>query len=1091
MKNAFMLLLAGTINVSAMDDAASHSQVVLLSVESDNNTTVGDVLREIEEMSEFYFTYNSSTVNTKRVVSIDIKDRKVNEILDVLFAGENIGYSINDKHIVLYRKDSNLLSKEQKNKKIVNGTVVDILGNPIIGANVMLKGTSNGTITDLDGKFKLEVSDGDILEVSYIGYLSQTIKVNGDNISVILKEDTQKLDEVVVVGYGTQKKVNLTGAVETVKSDKIQSKPVTTLQEALVGEAAGLTITQQSGQPGSGSIKMRVRGVGTWGNAEPLVLVDGIAMSINDVMPSDVESISVLKDAASAAIYGSRAANGVILITTKQGHKGKVSVSYTGNVGIQTPTRLPKMAESWQYAELYNQMMANDGKSSSLFPEDRIERMKKGGDPDCLEGSTDWYKELVDVALQHSHNISVQGGGENCTYIGSLGYTSQDGIIPSSYERYNARINTSAQITKWFKFGLNISYINDLKSESSGGASLAFFNTARALPYIPVKFSDGTWSFLSAPTNPVRMTTEDYGMHNVYGNKFSTLLMPELTFFENSLNIKGLFSYESNTYSDKEFQKTVLYESFEPAGQASNFFIPRNQQTDIWSQYNNMTASLTASFEKTLGKNNFKVLLGGSLESYKYKWTQASRKDFPNNDFSEINAGDPNTSYAAGNSTYSALASLYGRLNYNYDNRYLFEANLRYDGSSKFAKGNRWGLFPSFSGAWRISEEAFFDNIEDYVQNMKLRLSWGQLGNQQIDNYQFISTYGTGSSYMFGNSIFTGYREEVMGNPFITWETANNWNIGMDLSFFDTRLNASFDWYKRLTNDILLSLEAPALLGITPSMQNAGSVENKGWELNLNWHDNLTDDLSYSIGFNLSDVKNKVVDLKGYKSPTSNLTTRIEGEPLDALYGWETIGICTNQEMFDKYADLMKTYNPSWGIGDIIIKDLDGDGTITASDKKIIGNQIPRFCYGLNLGLNYKNFDFSCFFQGVGKVDGFNGRDVIEPLGIMSALEEHYTDSFDPQNPKSDVYYPKMSSNRYNYNNFSHWVQDASYLRLKNLQIGYTFKLRKYSIEKLRLSLSGQNLFTLTKFRVYDPESIMGVSYPNVAVYSFGLSVTL
>lgn len=1069
------LMLAGSLAVNAQKVTFHGEQVSLK-----------QAFEKIEAVSKYKIAYNTSQLDVSKQVVLNQKDKDVLQVVTELLEGTGCTYQVNDNYIVI-------TSLQKGNVKKVQGTVKDAAGEPVIGATVMVKGTTNGTITDFDGNFVLDAPEGSVLEISYIGYKTQQLAAaSGRSLTVTMKEDTEVMDEVVVVGYGTQKKVNLTGSVETIKSDKIVSKPVVSLQDALAGEAAGMTVTQSSAQPGRNNTQIRIRGVGTWGDANPLVLVDGIAMKMEDVMPGDVESISVLKDAASAAIYGSRAANGVILITTKQGAKGKVSVSYSGNVGVQTPTRVPKMAKSWQYAELYNQGMENEGKSSSLFPQDRINRMKAGGDPDVLEGSTDWFDEILQPAMQHSHSVTIQGGSDKTAYIGTLGYTYQNGVIHSSYERYNARLNTTTNFTSWLKLGINLAYINDISSESAAGAEAAYYKVARALPYMPVQFSDGTWSFHSTPTNPVRMASDDYGVHDNRGNKISVLITPELNLFD-GLNIKGLFGYESNTYEDKVSQKTVFYDAFEPAGQASNQFISRNKQTDKWEQYNNLTASLTATYSKTFGKHDIVLLAGGSLETHKYKYTLGSRQDFPNNDFSEINLGDPNTAYAEGNSTYAALSSVFGRINYVFADKYLFEANVRYDGSSKFARGHRWGVFPSFSLGWRISEENFFERLREYVPNLKLRASWGQLGNQQIDDYQSVSTYGGGNAYMFGNSIASGYKETVMGNPLITWETSTNWNVGVDLGLLDNRLNVTFDWYKKITDDILLALEEPSILGIVAPMQNAGKMENKGWEITMNWRDQIGENFSYNVGFNLSDVKNKVTDLRGYKSPSSSLEARIEGQPLDALYGWETLGICQNEEQYNQYKDVMKTYNANWNVGDLIINDRDHNGTINADDKTVIGNQIPRFCYGINLGFTYKNLDFSCFFQGVGKVDGFLGRDIIEPLGVMSALEEHYTDSFDPKHPNPDAYYPRiLSSWRHNYDNFSHWVQDASYLRLKNLQIGYSFSFPKAKIEKLRLTLSGQNLFTITNYRVFDPESALNsISFPNVAVYSFGVNLTL
>lgn len=1058
------------------------------------NATLKEFIDAIEEKSEYTFMFDNS-IDQTQPVNISVKQEEITSLLKKVINPEKYSYEIIGNQIILKLKGQT--ANPIKNKKI-SGTIIDENGEPVIGATVSVDETLVGTITDINGQYTLEVPEGASLTVSYLGYLPQKVKTgNQSSINITLKEDNQLLEEVVVVGYGMQKKINLTGAIESISSKSIENKPVTSLAEALTGTSAGLTITQSSAQPGSVNTTLRVRGVGTWDNASPLVLVDGIEMNMFDVVPSDVEMVTVLKDAASASIYGSRAANGVILITTKKGTKGKIAINYTGNVGYQLPTRIPKTAKSWQYAELYNQAMANNNKSSSLFPQERIDRMKAGGDPDKLEGNTNWFDELLKPAIQHNHNITAQGGGEKTTYLASIGYLYQDGVIFSSYNRYNARINTNTEFTPWLKIGMNIAYINDKKSESAAGAGSAYYKVPRTTPNTPVKFSDGTWSFASAPTNPVRMASEEYGMQHVRGDKISVVVTPELNPVK-GLFINGLFGYETKIFSDKKFEKIVEYDAFEPAGQAANLFVARNTQTDKRDQHRNLTASLTSNYENKFGNHYFKVMIGGSLESFKYAITKASRKDFPNNDFSEINAGDPNTASAEGYSTYSSLVSAFGRINYSFGDKYLFEANLRRDGSSKFYKDHRWGTFPSFSVGWRLSEEQFFEPLKKHIQNLKFRASWGRLGNQQIDDYMSLTTFGAGAlddAYILGTTTSSGFKEDVMGNTFITWETSTNLNFGLDFSVLANRLTGTFDLYKRTTDDILLELEAPAILGIKPAMQNAGSVENKGWEISLNWNDKIGNDFRYSIGATLSDVKNKVTDLKGYKSPTNTLKIRIEGEPIDALYGWETIGICKTQEDFDKYQEIMKAYNPKWDKGDLIIKDRNGDGKITAEDKTVIGNQIPRYTYSLNFGFEYKKIDFSCVFQGIGKRDGFIGRDVIEPLGIFTAYDEHYTDSFDPlsSNPNMDAYYPRIlgTDARHNYDKYSHWVQNASYLRLKNIQLGYTFSFPKQGIDKLRVMFSGQNLFTITKYRIFDPENgLETLSFPNVAVYSLGASIT-
>lgn len=1097
MKLSVFLLIC---SIGLAQATGSYAQKTTVSLEM-RNQTVKEVLDEIEEQSDFSFFFNIKHVDLDRRVSVVAKKSDIFKVLETVFAGTNVRYSVVDRKIILSTEKPDV--QQAKEERKIKGVVKDQNGEPVIGANVSVKGTTLGTITGLDGDFVLEVPENALIQVSYIGYVSQELRLGGRNhLDVVLKEDSQALEEVVVVGYGVQKKVNLTGSVSSIKSEELERQPIVTMKDALAGLAPGLTVVKSSGQPGSSNPTITVRGVGTWKNAGPLVLVDGMSMSIADVLPNDIESISVLKDAASAAIYGSRAANGVILITTKKGKVGKIQVNYNGNVGWQQATRQPKSATGWQYAELYNRAMLADGKAlpdgtTLTFPQDMIDRMKDGtGNIDHNEANTDWYDELLQTALQHTHDLSVSGGNDRLQYVGTVGYAKQDGIIKSSYERYNTRLNTTANLADWLTLQSNIAYINDVSKESPG-LGYAYYYAPRAYPNMPVQYSDGTWSFHSTPKNPVRMTTDDYGYQRYETDKLSLLFSPEIKLFDNSFFLKGVLGYESKTSYVDKFEKKVIYDAFEPAGQGENIFVARNTKTDTWYRNRNLTLSATANYVKSFGDHDINVLLGTSREQFRYNTTVASRKDFPTDDFEVIDPGDASTATASGNKTYDALVSVFGRVNYSYKDRYLFEANIRRDGSSKFARGHRWGTFPSFSAAWRISEESFFSPLKNTVQNLKLRASWGKLGNQSIDRYLSMSTYnvvpGSTRFYMFDGTVQTLMSESVMGNNIITWETSTNLNFGLDVNVLDNRLGFTFDWYNRDTDDILLSLEAPSLLGITPPISNAGKVRNRGWELTINWQDQINEDFSYNVNFMLSDVRNKILDMNGYKSPTSSLTTRIEGEPIDALFGWKTLGLADTEEKYEQYKEVMLTYNSNFSMGDIIIEDRNKDGKITEADKTIIGNQIPRYSFSLNLGFNYKAFDFSAMFQGVGKVDGFLGRDIIEPLGSQTAMEEHYYDSFDPSNPTTGKYYPRMTmANRLNYANMSHWVQDASYLRLKNLQVGYTFKFgEKFPIERTRVYFSGSNLFTLTKYRVFDPENGLNTtSFPNVRVYSIGASVT-
>ncbi|RKO70219.1 SusC/RagA family TonB-linked outer membrane protein [Sphingobacterium puteale] len=1077
--------------ISLQVHAGAYSQEINMKIK---NGQLKVVMQQLSKQSGYDFLYEETYLKVARPVTLEAKNMDVRKALATIFRDQPFSYTIRGKMIILKPRDIKPANPGVTSQRSIKGIVHDVNNAPLQGVNISLSGGAPIAASNEKGQFEIVDLKGQTeLLFHLIGYEEKRISVGDQTfLDVSLSATMNSLDEVVVVGYGVQMKSNVVGAVSTVKSEQIARKPVTNLAEALTGETPGLTIAQSSSQPGTVNTSLRIRGEGTWGNSSPLVLVDGVAMNMFDVMPSDVESVTVLKDASAAAIYGSRAANGVILVTTKSGKSGKLAINYNGSIGQQYATRIPKPVSSWQYAEMYNKVTENlTGVPGTTFSQEKIDRMKNGGDPDVLEGNTNWYKELIKPATQTMHNLTMQNGSDKTTYLGSLGYTKQNGVINSTYERYNMRLNTSTKFNSWLKVGANMSYINDERKESANGAASSYYYVPRSMPYYPVKYSDGTWSFLSAPQNAVRRSTYDYGMMSMRGDKLSMLVSPEISPISGLL-IKGTFGYENKSFLQKRSTKIVKYDSFAPANQVENTVIARNSQSDTYTQERNLTGFLTATYNKQIAAHHFVLMGGVSAESTRYSSLQGDRKDFPNNDFSEISSGDINTSLTYGSSYYQSLASMFGRFNYNYDNKYLFEANIRRDGSSKFARGNKWGTFPSFSLGWRMSEEKFFENLKPVIPEFKLRSSWGKLGNNQIDNFLFLSTYGAGESYIFGSNLESSFYEAVMGNNVITWETTTHKNLGLDLAAIKGKLSFSFDWFNRVTDNILLNLDAPSLLGITAPIQNAGSVQNRGWEISFGWRDKIGSEFKYNISANLSDVRNKVLDLKGYKSSTTALTTRIEGEPLNSLFGWETLGIATDQAKYDQYSAVMKTFIPTWSIGDIIVKDRNGDGQITAADKTIIGNTIPRYTYGVTLSGEYKKFDFSLLFQGVGKRDGFLGRDVIEPMGIFSALEEHFLESFDPTNPNPNAYYPRLlgAAQRQNWQNYSHWVQDASYLRLKNISVGYSFGIPKAKIKNIRTYFSGQNILTFTKYRIFDPENgLNSISFPNVATYTLGLNI--
>lgn len=1094
MRISFFIMFMCMFQLLAVNTEAQNAFIELKS----NRISIEELFKEIENQTDYLVIYSTSGVRSNFDLSLSKKKAKVSEYLEEALREHNLKYEFVNNYIILSDLDGKV---SQQNRKKIYGIVYDQNGDPVIGANIVEKGTSNGTVTDIDGKFILEIDKSSSLEISYIGYLAQSVIPESNNIIIHLKEDLHSLEEVVVVGYGTQKKVNLTGAVETVKSEAIASKPVSSVAQALTGEAAGVTVIQRSSKPGAYDETIRIRGVGTWGDANPLVLVDGVEMGMDKVNPNDIENVSVLKDAAAASIYGSRAGNGVILITTKKGSKGdKPIVSFSSNLGVQVVTRFVEKDDALTYCKKMDQGLINEGSSPKYT--DMISQMEAGKwDPDHLIANIDWVDEVLRPAFQQNHNVSVTGGNKNISYMASLGYFDQKSVVGNNtdFERYNARLNTRSQITDWFGFDANMAYMVSTANEPSVGTTEITMRALNIESYYPAQFSDGTYVHSTSNPNPVRMGfTDDYGNSKTTVNNFNGLISPEIAKW--GFKLKGLLAYERQNYRKGVFWKTVKYDEFIPAGemnpvQHEAVTVSENKKTDDWNARTNITMNATLTYENTFGSHDIKILLGSSREILNYENTSSSMSGFPNNDLDAIGAGTTKPAIF-GDYYRQALSSYFGRVNYSFRDRYLFEANIRRDGSSKFAQSHRWGTFPSGSVGWRISEEPFFVPARKFVDNLKIRASYGRLGNNRIDknnyvkdNFSYLSmiTVNGGNGYIWGDNVVnTGYYESIMGNEFITWEKLESTNVGLDLSLLNSRLSLTGDYFVRNTKDILLQLPAPGTLGIDPPMTNAAEVSNKGWELTLNWQDQIKD-FKYNVSFNLSDVRNKVTDLKGYKAPTNNLTILREGDPINSIFGWEVLDICRTDEDYEKYKDQMATISTKFGKGDLIYKDRNNDGIIDGDDKTIIGNQIPRYTFGLRFGAEYKNFDFSCFFQGVAKCDGY--------LTYETQYQLFNTDNSYSEN-HIDAPYPRIlglhNYNTVNYSSF--WVQDASYIRLKNIQLGYTFDiLKKYGISNLRVYFSGENIATITKYKGFDPESTIGMRgwmYPLVGVYSLGLNLS-
>ena len=972
----------------------------------------------------------------------------------------------------------------QQSAKKIFGKVVDSTGLPIIGANVYQKGTTNGVITNVDGEFVLEVPKGASIVISYVGYNMQELVINtNSNYEVVLVEDAQALEEVVVVGYGTQKKVNLTGSVAVVKADQLQNRVATNVTNLLAGHMTGVTVIQSSGQPGADTGSLNVRGIGTMNSgASAMVIVDGVESSMSTVDPNDIDNISILKDASASAIYGVRAANGVILITTKKGAQGKAKVTYNGYVGWQEATRIPKFANSYDYAVMMNEAYKNDGTNEASLPysADDLQKFKSG--TDLLNNpNSDWLGALLsENGFYHNHHLSVNGGNQGVRYAVSFGYHDKDGLIPNTnYKKINFRANLDAQINNRLSFTMNMSgYRSDTQEPADGVANIIHY-AFRETPVTPIQATDGHYVRFKNEHNSIQSANES-GIYQTYNYGFTGNIGMEYKIID-GLKLRGSASTRYTLSENKTHYKTMQY--YAP-GNYTNLLTSSNSISNTDGKTLEVNLQAYLDYNKTFGKHTISGLLGYSQIYNKYNNLYAYRRDLPvTNTLDQINAGSETGQQTSGNETEYALRSGFARLNYSFDDRYLFEANVRYDGTSRFAKNNRFGAFPSFSLGWRISEEEFFK--ADWVNNLKLRTSWGLLGNQEIGNYAFYDNYVFGYNYSFGGSkVQTISISSPMANRDIKWEKTEQINVGIDAAFFGNKLTATLDLFRKQTNDILLNLPVMSMLGVSAPMQNAGGVRNTGFELQLG-HNNRISDFQYSATANISYVKNKITDLKGADTPGQSV-----GDPLSAYFGYVCEGIFRTQADIDNHADQSGAFGKPV-LGDLMYKDVNGDKVVNSNDRVILGSSFPKWNFGLNLSASYKGFDISALLQGAADVKAMTPSTVAYAFYNGGKVTEKYLDRWSESNPNGSM--PRLSmSNSSNKVTSSFWVTDASYIKMRNLQVGYTINpdfLKKYDISRLRVYCSIDNLFTITGFEGTDPEATGNV-HPLTRSYSFGLNLS-
>jgi len=980
----------------------------------------------------------------------------------------------------------------------VGGTVNDMNGVPFPSVTVQEEGTNNGVLTDFDGNFTIEVNSlQSVLVFSYVGMRTVRRTLDGNTImNVQMEEDAQALDEVLVVGYGTQERAKITGAISSVDGDALAARPVTNTATALQGMSPGLTVLNQGGAPGNEDLGIRIRGIGTLNNATPLVLVDGIEQSLSSVEPQNIESISVLKDAASAAIYGSRAANGVILVTTKRGAVSGTTISYNTFVGIQNPSMLHEKADPESWLRLENEAQVNAG-GSPTFSEEYIQNVVAGTNP--LEFPFANYEEGIfnPDALMQQHSFSLSSGGEIGRVFASLNYSDTDGILINfNNKQATMRVNADLYASDKLTFKMNLSYKNGHFSRPGFTAQRLLQGLLHINRNIVMEYPDGTYDLVAGYWNPHAMAKEgetDRLDDDVVAQAGFEYDMTE------SLSLEGDVSYKLEKMGQSEFLNSLAgmknYLTGEPAS-VSGWFAT-NQLTETQNTVRELSQRLYLNYSQNFGNHEVEALAGYEEIYYQFKNVLARRQDFFNNDLRDLNAGGVKNQGVGGYNNEWRLRSFFGRVNYAFNDKYLIQANLRYDGSSRFGDGNRWGVFPSVSAGWVITNENFMENVVDntILNTIKLRGSWGQLGNQNIGLNRFRNTYDLNQGYQFGGAVVPGAAVTLAGNPDITWETSTMSNVGLDMTFLNNRIGLVAEYFWKYTDDILIELPISRTIGVNPPVQNAAAVSNNGYEISLNYQNEFRPDggFNYSVGVNFSDVINKIEDLKG-AGPffPDNFSIWTEGESMNSLRGLTSPGLYRTQADLDQYP---ATLSPSVGIGDIIYEDVNGDGVISQSiypggDQVIIGNEDPRYEFGVRFNASYRGFDFSMFWQGVGKQQHLLDGAIPEGPAFQNFIHKEMADNaFHPVRNPNGTWPLVTAGNSWNIVKSDFWLEDSKYARLKNFQFGYTIK--QDVLSKLRVYVSGENMITLTPTKVLDPETPRGRSqyYPQTKTMSIGLNV--
>lgn len=1018
---------------------------------------------------------------------------------------------------------------------LIKGSVTSDSGEPLTGVTVKVSGGGNGTVTDIDGNFSVNAAPGSLLTFSYTGFKPQTVKAQ-EGMQVVLQSSVNDLNEVVVVGYGTQKKANLTGAVASVNGSVLENRPISNIGQGLQGVVPNLNVSMgHGGAPGAGA-SFNVRGTTSLNGGEPLVLVDNVQMDANLVNPDDIESISVLKDAASAAIYGARAAYGVILITTKKGKlNSRPTVQFSASGYWQSPAVEMHNVNSLDYLKMIDIAYQNSGGSGHYFNPLVYEYTEKyvNGTYDQpvffdksysafkygYNGNTDWWNELYKTSFSQIYNASISGGSQKTRYYVSLGSNNQGGILKATdekYNKYNANINVTSELTPWMEVSAKIAHTYTTEMHPTGGTT-AMNNTAYSglsaysgmmksdlSPLMPVKHPDGHYAGQGNFTNPVAIQAQG-GNARYRQNDLWMTAGVKLT------PIKGLIvnaDYTWNYYGWASTQHVRNFYDYTAVPGTENYYpwtnpssVTRSNSDDYYSSFNAF-----AEYNLSLGNNdhNMKFMVGYNQEKKRTQYYYAGRKDLIDPENPAINQAIGDMAID-GNMGQWAVNGTFARFNYDYKGRYLLELNGRYDGSSKFKKGHRYQFFPSISAAWRLSEEKFFEGVKSWWDNMKLRVSYGSLGNQAVNgNFPYLATYGINTKYgalLGGGRPVAVYAPGLVSSSF-TWETVNQIDFGFDAAFLRNRLSASFDWYRRNTKDMLTDGEVlPAVLGASVPRQNAANLKTVGWELSLEWNDRLANGLSYHVKGVLSDYQSTITK---FNNPTGLISQYYVGRKMNEIWGYVSNGLFQTEQEANAHANQSYLYGGKWTAGDVRFEDLDGNNKIdigdntlaNPGDRKIIGNSTPRFAFGITTGLEYKGIDFEMFWQGIGKRDWFPGNGSAAYWGFTNEWQTPLTTSLDYWTPENtNAFFPRLGwANGGNRNTSTRYLQNASYCRLKNVTLGYTLPrniLDKIGVSRLRVYVTGENLLTFTSLiKAFDPETLNNMTYPINRKIAVGLNLT-